>query len=442
MSEINEGIRNIEIERVAKFGGTSMARPDLVAEQLAYPGNEAEVVVVSAPAGLTDAIHGLMHTIHPTVGQAQYPGDLLREMAAICDPSGTNEDIQTVIEDMSSDMDEWRRNGDPVEGLGEYWSAKMFAAYTGSQFVDACDVIRFDHEGQLDMRATRECARRELGDGDQYVVPGYYGSDDEDRVHLLDRSGSDISAALLAHAVDASRLDIWSDVPGFMTADPAIVSNARQVSELTPREARAMYPSCELLHRDVLRFAGRTGVAIYMRNTFGGPDNVGTIVHEERDCLEMPIIGITGMDSMTGLNLYKFGSEERSGSMTDAFETLARWGVPIEDMATDVDDLFVTFQDRHQSKLVHGFLDRISGYGSARLRSANYVRIVGEGLARPGNARTQMLEATIGALARAGIDVPGLTGAPDSVSRTCLIEGGEEVVDAGINAVHAELLDG
>lgn len=430
---------NMEIERVAKFGGTSMAQPVTVAEQLAYPGNTAEVVVVSAPAGLTSALFEFSRTMHPTHGQVRYIHDRVAAMAVSCDPAGTNEDIQDVVDGMSDDIAEWRQSGSPIMGLGEYWSARIFAAHTGRQFVDARDVVRFDDDGQLDAHETLTYATHRLGDGGQYVVPGYYGSDAEGRVHLLDRSGSDISAAILANVLNASRLDIWSDVPGFMSADPGKVADARLMSEITTREAREMYPGCALLHRDVLRFTGRAGLEVHMRHTFGEPGNTGTVVRNEREYSDTPIVGVVGMSGLVNLDIYEFGTEERSGSMADVFGILAERGIPFEDIATHVDGLSITFQEEHSGKLPYGLTGLSRGSRRASIQPVHGIKVVGEGLARAGNGRSRIIATASTALADAGVDISSETWSRNSVSHTAFVEGGEQSMDLAVEAVHSEL---
>ncbi len=178
-----------DINLVAKFGGTSTAQPNIMAEKIAYPGNEADLMVVSAPAGLTDQLTAYGARLRRTQEEAESIQARLADFASTCDPDGASQDIQAVVGGALTDMNRWMDDGAPIEGLGEYWTARIAAAYIGREFIDARHVVRFGRDDQLDWNATRLSARRELSDGGQYVVPGFYGADADGRIHLLDRNG-------------------------------------------------------------------------------------------------------------------------------------------------------------------------------------------------------------------------------------------------------------
>jgi aspartate kinase len=436
MSERN--FEDHEINRVSKLGGTSMVQPTVAAEQLAHPGNEAEVVVVSAPAGLTDMLHRYEARSQQIPAQPESIQARVAEVAASCDPNGTNETIQEVVGGVPTDLDRWERDGSPRMGLGENWMARIFAAYTGREFVDARHVVRFNDDGTLNRDNTYRAAQAELRGG-QYVVPGFYGSDSEGRIHLLERNGSDITGALLADVLSANRFDVWSDVPGFMTANPREVAAARLVPELTGREVREMYPGCVLLHRDVIRFTGRAGIPVHLRHTFGEPDNVGSIVTTRRDGLDMPVVGVVGMDDMVNFDVYEFGTEEQSGRMADVFNSLAEQNIPFEDISTHVDGMSVLLEGQYRDKLAYpGYFS--SGSRQVNISPAQILRVVGEVFARSGNERSDVAARAAAALGRAGIDFSGWTGAPGAVSRTFILEKDQDMRQA-VNAVHAELFD-
>ncbi len=289
------------IERVAKGGGTTLAQPQRFAEQLNHPNNHAEIAVVSA-AGKNPGL-GLDIKLTDLLIRHERRGEWPRNtlagitghvavIGALMDPHGRNQIIQHVVGNVDSDISDWQRRGYPLAGLGEKWTAKMFAAYTDRELVDATELVSFTAQGLLDPVTTRKRIRRRLGHlGNDIVVPGFYGSDQHGHIHTLSRGGSDVSAALIAEALDAESYHNWSDVPGFLTADPRIVATAQHIESITRREVNEMSFGCELLHPDAIRYSGDI-TPIHMRHTFGEPTDPGTAILPTREWSDMPVVGV------------------------------------------------------------------------------------------------------------------------------------------------------
>ena len=163
---------------------------------------------------------------------------------------------------------------------GEYLCALAFARYTGLPMVDAAGLIAFDGNGALDEETTRRSIRRLADFNAPVIVPGFYGADPAGRIRILPRNGSDISGALIAAGLDADLYENWSDVPGLMTADPAIVSNARLIPHIGYRQMRALSRAgARVLHPDCLDPVATAGIPTRLRDTFH-PDSFGTLIDE------------------------------------------------------------------------------------------------------------------------------------------------------------------
>ena len=119
------------------------------------------------------------------------------------------------------------KNKDWVASRGEYLNGLLMADYLGWRFVDAADGVRFDENGNLDAEKTQELLSAILADGVPAVVPGFYGANEKGEVVTFTRGGSDITGALVARAVNADVYENWTDVSGFLMADPRIVENPR-----------------------------------------------------------------------------------------------------------------------------------------------------------------------------------------------------------------------
>lgn len=166
---------------------------------------------------------------------------------------------------------------------GEYLCALAFSRFTGLPMVDAADLIAFDADGTLDEEGTRRGIRRLANPDRPVIVPGFYGSDPAGRIRILPRNGSDISGALIAAGLDADLYENWSDVPGLMTADPAVVPDARLIPHIGYRQMRALSRAgARVLHPACLDPVAMAGIPTRLRNTMQ-PDSFGTLIDERCD---------------------------------------------------------------------------------------------------------------------------------------------------------------
>ncbi len=166
---------------------------------------------------------------------------------------------------------------------GEYLCALLFSRSTGLPMVDAAELIAFDADGTPDEARTRSSIQRLKGSGRPVIVPGFYGSDPAGRICILPRNGSDITGALIAAGMDADLYENWSDVPGLMTADPAIVHGARLIPHIGYRQMRALSRAgAQVLHPACLDPVAMAGIPTRLRDTIH-PDSFGTLIDERRE---------------------------------------------------------------------------------------------------------------------------------------------------------------
>lgn len=263
-------------EIIAKFGGSSVAQPEYVKRHVEH--DNPWVVVVSALG--VDYARG---------HHKKMTDMLLGVQEGAVDPREVEERLAILIDDMqiegsavvhaAKDLQTWQSRDWPIEALGEYWSAQLYARYLCRQFVDAGEVVRTNSQGELDVEASEWHVKSRLKETKKYIVPGFYGRDEAGNVHTLGRGSSDITGAIIARAKGVAEYQNLSDVNGFMTADPSIVHDARLVPRLTYEEVEEM--DCGLLHARVCSMLVATGIRTVMRNTFGELGNRGTVVESE-----------------------------------------------------------------------------------------------------------------------------------------------------------------
>ena len=310
---------------VHKFGGASLADSPAVCHAVEIIGSyrpEPTVVVVSAMAGVTDALlevarqagDGDERTVasliaqlrsrHAEVARALLPAGRARaEMLAYV--AEVFQELEALAQGLRLVRELTPRTNDYLVSRGERLSARLFAAAleqagAKARYVDAADVIQTDGifgQASPDFPRTDRNAQRILqpilARGAIPVVPGFLGAAPTGDVTTLGRGGSDLTATLLARALGAARVLLWKDVPGLLTADPRVVPDARVIPQLHAREAAELaYYGAKVLHpRALIPLAGRR-IPIHVR-PFADPASAGTEVSERAAPGKFPVKALT-----------------------------------------------------------------------------------------------------------------------------------------------------
>lgn len=164
---------------------------------------------------------------------------------------------------------------------GEYLCALLFSRFSGVPMIDASDAIAFDAFGDIDGQRTRRALLSAVGTRhDRVILPGFYGSDPAGRIRTFPKNGSDITGALAAASLSADLYENWTDVPGLMTADPALVPHARLIHQISYRQMRLLARAgAQVLHPDCLDPVAMSGIPTRLRCTMS-PDSFGTLIDD------------------------------------------------------------------------------------------------------------------------------------------------------------------
>lgn len=419
---------------VAKFGGTSAAEPERIQAHLEYEHGGADIVVLSAP-GSEDAFPNKATNMLLSLkaNEGKYSAtDIQDRFRHVLTHTGMQHDIASmaIVNNIPEELDTWDKAGWPIEALGEYWSAKLFAAQTGREFADPTEFMIFsskadgDKDAVLDEDATHAAIRSYFKDDRQYVVPGFYGRHYDGSVQVLPRGGSDITGAEIAKAMKASLYENWSDPEGFMTADPRLVTGeraARFLDKITGREAREFgIGGSALLHPEVVRVLEGTGINTMMRQTFGPLGNKGTLVVDRRAVPLRPIVGVTGRDDLVAIDYHKTGSNENPGETVPLTTALAKAKISADHIFDAGDDLSILVKRKHENAL-RDIADELKDGDErvkARVRNAALLYVIGEGLAEP---KAMTRGRTVGrvclALCDAGIATASISGLGSSANQ-------------------------
>jgi len=350
------------MKKVVKFGGSSLAN----AEQFRKAGEiirsdaARRFVVPSAPGKRYDGDTKVTDLLYRCYETAEKGNDFDNQLKAIKERfyeiiRGLNLELS-----LEEDFREIRKNFENLAGReyaasrGEYLNGRIMAAYLGYTFIDAKDVVRFREDGSVDMDGTDSLMENALTGIESAVVPGFYGADDTGHVRTFSRGGSDITGSLVARAICADMYENWTDVSGFLVADPRIVDNPVPIETITYRELRELsYMGATVLHEDAIFPVRKRGIPINIRNT-NCPDDPGTLIVEST-CKKprYVITGIAGKKGFCSINIEKSMMNSEIGFGRRVLQVFEDQQISFEHIPSGIDTMTVyvhqsEFEDKEQ----------------------------------------------------------------------------------------------
>ncbi len=240
-----------------------------------------------------------------------------------------------------------RAGRDYAASRGEYLNGIILAKYLGFDFIDAADVIFFKGDGTFDSEKTNEIMSERLAKSEYAVIPGFYGKMPNDTIRTFSRGGSDITGAIVARAAHADEYENWTDVSGFMIADPRIVENPKYISVITYKELRELsYMGATVLHADSIFPVKTSGIPIHIKNT-NAPEDEGTMIvtHTDPSKDTTVITGIAGKKDFSVLTLEKDMMNEEKGFGRRLLQVLERHELSFEHLPSGIDTMSVVIND-------------------------------------------------------------------------------------------------
>lgn len=293
---------------VSKFGGSSVADGGQIRKvrQIILADPQRRFIVVSAPGKrsrsdekITDnliACHSLNAEGQDFRPRFQVIRTRYREIAA---ELGLGSNLDPVLDEVEQSIADGAPR-DAVVSRGEYLGAHLIAQFIGYEFADAANLIHFADETTIDDDVTDRLCRDRLDPAGRYVIPGFYGAHADGRIQLFTRGGSDISGALLARALRASRYENWTDVSGLLSADPRVVDAPDPIAEVSYHELRELaYLGANVFHDEAVAPVAEADIPIYIRNT-NEPDHPGTVILSRERRSERKAGKRTGVAGKTG----------------------------------------------------------------------------------------------------------------------------------------------
>ena len=399
---------------MAKFGGSSLADAEHFRKvrDIVLSDPDIRFVVPSAPGKRfkTDTkVTDMLYQCHRLVERNQSHEEVFQKIIDrymdIYNALGLDFDFYGLL---LTTGDEIRRQKNPdfAASRGEFLNGVLLSNYLGWDFIDAQDVVKFDRTGVFASEWTNEVLGEALKNHERAVVPGFYGSYPNGDVHTFSRGGSDISGAIVARAAKADVYENWTDVSGFLMADPNIVENPRCIRELSYRELRELsYMGATVLHEDAIFPVHKAGIPTNIRNTNDPADPGTMIVPQVSGNRKQRITGIAGHKNFTLITIDKAMMNSEYGFGRRVLQALEDFGVSFEHMPTGIDTMSVVVSDQELVTRKDQIIQRIEQLCQPDTISIStgiaLIATVGHGMvSQPGSAAT-----LFNALYQAGVNV-------------------------------------
>lgn len=344
--------------KVVKFGGSSLAS----AEQFKKVGNiiraeeSRRFVVPSAPGKRFSDDTKVTDMLYKCYAEAEAGKNFDKQIKAI--EERYNEIIKGLGLKLSlkEQFETIRKNFEAKAGTdyaasrGEYLNGIIMANYLGYEFIDAASVICFDANGEFDGEKTNKVMGDRLANVESAVIPGFYGAMPNGDVKTFSRGGSDVTGSIVARAIKADVYENWTDVSGFLAADPRIVDNPRPIDIITYKELRELsYMGATVLHESAIFPVRKEGIPINIRNT-NAPQDKGTMIVETTcnrpDCI---ITGIAGKKGFVSITIDKDMMNSEIGFGRKVLQVFEDNGISFEHMPSGIDTMTVFV---HQDEFV------------------------------------------------------------------------------------------
>lgn len=346
--------------KIVKFGGSSLAS----AEQFKKVGaiiradQDRKYVVPSAPGKRNSTDTKVTDMLYATYAYAEQGHDFSKALKAI--EARYNEIIEglglelSLEEEFKTIAENFKKKAgsDYAASRGEYLNGIIMADYLGYEFIDAATVIFFDENGNFMADKTNEVLSERLAGVERAVVPGFYGAKEDGTVKTFSRGGSDITGSIVAKAVKADVYENWTDVSGFLIADPRIINNPKGIDTITYRELRELsYMGATVLHEDAIFPVRKEGIPINIKNTNAPKDEGTWIVESTCQKPKYVITGIAGKKGFCAINIEKDMMNSEIGFGRKVLHVFEENDISFEHVPSGIDTMTVfVHQDEFEAK--------------------------------------------------------------------------------------------
>ncbi len=395
------------MSKVVKFGGSSLADAKQFKKvaDIIHADEERCYVVPSAPGKRFKEDTKVTDMLYRCYDEVANGADFALAFAPI------RERFNGIISDLGLDLsleDEFVKIGvnfreqagrDYAASRGEYLNGIILANYLGFTFVDAAKGIFFDNKGNFDGDITNACLGAILDKTPRAVIPGFYGAMPDGSVKTFSRGGSDFTGSVVAKAVNASLYENWTDVSGFLVADPRIVENPEGISVITYSELRELsYMGAGVLHEDAIFPVRSANIPINIKNT-NAPQDAGTLIVPTgtEPASKYLITGIAGKKDFSVISIEKDRMNSHKGFMRRLLQVLENHGIFPEHMPTGIDTVSVVVNSHElegqRDKLTQRLIDVVKPDHFEIIDNLALIAVVGRGMRSAKGTATRVFAA-------------------------------------------------
>lgn len=319
---------------------------------------------------------------------------------------------------------------------GEYLNGLLLADYLGWAFLDPAHCIFFSEKGRLNIEKTNEVLAEKLAQNPKAVIPGFYGVTEKGEICTFSRGGSDITGAIVANAAHAEVYENWTDVCGFLMADPRVVENPMGIKRITYQELRELsYMGASVLHEDAIFPVHQAGIPTNIRNT-NQPDHPGTWIEygPKTGNKEHTITGLAGKKGFSVITIEKAMMNAELGFGRKVFEVLEEKDISFDHVTTGIDNMCVVVaQERllpYQREVVQNILSLTKADTVTVKEGMALVATVGWGMVNNWGTAAKLF----GALGEAAVNVRMIDQGSSELSIIVGVD--EEEMEKTINAIY------
>lgn len=383
------------MKKVVKFGGSSLANAKQFKKvaDIIKADKSRRYVVPSAPGKRNDKdekVTDMLYACYDAVAEGRSYKKILDKIKERYNEIIDGLDLNLNLDHEFDKIEEnflAKAGRDYAASRGEYLNGIVMANYLGYEFIDAAEVIFFDDNGNFEADITDKELSERLEHVERAVIPGFYGSRHDGTVKTFSRGGSDVTGSIVAKAIHADMYENWTDVSGFLVADPRIIKDPEVIETITYKELRELaYMGATVLHEDAIFPLRQEGIPINIRNT-NRPQDKGTVIVEST-CYKpaYTITGIAGRKGFASINIEKDMMNSEIGFGRKVLQVFEDNGLSFEHMPSGIDTLTVYV---HQSEFEEKEQNIISGLHRAVAPDAidleadlALIAVVGRGMRR------------------------------------------------------------
>ncbi|HTN68631.1 MAG TPA: bifunctional aspartate kinase/homoserine dehydrogenase I [Dysgonamonadaceae bacterium] len=397
--------------KVLKFGGTSVGSAKNIkrVKEIVFSQNTDTIVVVSALDGITDKI--LTAAYIASTGTDNFHDDVhfikSKHYDLIKELFHDSTSIKSIVDELLNELEQilsgitlvrelTTKTLDRIEGIGERISSHIVAQYLGEKRIDMSELISTDSNfgnANVDFETTNHNIKEAFADfSGVAVVPGFISKNKKGEYTTIGRGGSDYTAAIISAALDVDLLEIWTDVDGFMTADPSVIRKAYTIPELTYSEAMELsHFGAKVVYPPTILPVYQKGIPIHIKNIIN-LDIQGTVISKEaRNGSDRLIKGVSSISGITLITLQGLGMVGVTGISMRLFTALAKENVNVilisqassENSISvaidekDVSRAYESIKQEFERELIDGKISRVNTENDLAI-----VAVVGEGMKR------------------------------------------------------------